>query len=207
MKTGTENKKKTMLAAVLGVIAIILVAWQVIPFFFGGNSAPSAIAPPIETNAANPAATSQPQANRANRNRTRATAKNAPVVNTLDPTIRLDLLASAEQQHYQGSGRNIFEAYVPPPPRRPESETSKNTPPPQPVNPGPPPPPPINLKFYGWASQQGQAKRIFLSQGDQIFIASEGDLVANRYKVVQIGNGFVKIEDILNNNVQQIPMT
>lgn len=205
MKTGTDNKKKTVLAAVLGVIAIILVAWQVIPFFSGGSAAPTAIAPPpVENNAANPSATQQrTAANRTNRNRGRATT--TPVVNTLDPTIRLDLLDSAAQQHYQGSGRNIFEAYVPPPPP-PPVDTTKITPPPI-VNPGPPPPPPINLKFYGWASKQGQAKKIFLSQGDQIFIASEGDLVANRYKVVQIGNGFVKIEDILNNNVQQIPMT
>jgi hypothetical protein len=204
MKIGTENKKKTILAAVLGVLAIILVAWQVIPFFFGGSSpAPAIPANPAQTAVATGTTTASPRptTNRANRNRGRTAA--VPLVNTLDPTIRIDLLENAGQQHYKGSGRNIFEAYVAPPP---SVNTAANTPLP-PVNPGPPPLPAINLKFYGWASKQGQAKRIFLSQGDQIFIASEGDLVANRYKVVQIGNGFVKIEDILNNNTQQIPMT
>jgi hypothetical protein len=73
--------------------------------------------------------------------------------------------------------------------------------------PPPPPPPPINLKFYGWASKPGEPKRIFLSQGDQIFIASEGQLVANRYKVLKINNGNVEIEDILNSNTQSIPMS
>ena len=203
MNIGTDNKKKTIIAAVLGVLAILLVAWQVIPFFFGGSS-PAPVTPvnPAQTTATATATPQRSTTNRANRNRGRTAP--LPIVNTLDPTIRLDLLENASQQHYKGSGRNIFEAYVPSPPT---VKTAVNTPPPPPVNPGPPPLPPINLKFYGWASKQGQAKKIFLSQGDQVFIASEGDLVANRYKVLQIGNGFVKIEDILNNNTQQIPMT
>lgn len=201
MKLGTDNKKKTIIAAVLGALAIILVIWQLVPFFSGGSAAPAPALANVPAAATTP---TRSNANRANRNRGRAAA--APVVNTLDPTIRLDLLQNAEQQHYKGSGRNIFEAYVPPPPRPPVQAV--NTPPPGPVvNPGPPPPPPINLKFYGWASKKGQPKRIFLSQGDQIFIASEGDLVANRYKVVHIGDGSVRIEDILNNNIQQIPMS
>jgi len=39
-----------------------------------------------------------------------------------------------------------------------------------------PPPPPINLKFFGFANKPGEAKKIFLSQGEDVFIAGEGDM-------------------------------
>jgi len=72
---------------------------------------------------------------------------------------------------------------------------------------GPPPPPPINLKFYGFASKPGEPKRIFLSQGEDVFIAREGDIIDRRYKVLHISPTQVEIEDVLNNNRQNIPLT
>jgi hypothetical protein len=77
----------------------------------------------------------------------------------------------------------------------------------QAVAPSPPPPPPINLKFFGFASKAGEAKRIFLSKGEDVFIAGEGDIVDRRYKVLQIGPTSVTIQDVLTNNTQQIPLT
>ena len=73
--------------------------------------------------------------------------------------------------------------------------------------PPPPPPPPINLKFYGYASRPGEPKKVFLSQGEDLFIASEGEIVNRRYKVVHIAPMAVEIEDVLNNNRQSIPLT
>ena len=73
--------------------------------------------------------------------------------------------------------------------------------------PPPPPPPPINLKFFGFASRPGEPKKIFLSQGEDIFIASEGDIVNRRYRVLHISPASVDIEDVLNNNKQSIPLT
>ena len=69
------------------------------------------------------------------------------------------------------------------------------------------PPPPINLKFFGFASKPGEAKRIFLSQGEDVFIAGEGDIVNRRYRVLHISPAAVDIEDVLNNNRQSIPLT
>jgi len=105
---------------------------------------------------------------------------------------------------YRGTGRNIFRAGedIPKPIASPVKEAQKdNLPPP------PPPPPPINLKFFGFASKPGEAKRIFLSKGEDVFIAGEGDIVDRRYKVVQIAPASVTIQDVLTNNTQQIPLT
>ena len=71
----------------------------------------------------------------------------------------------------------------------------------------PPPPPPINLKFFGFANKTGEPKRIFLSSGEDIFIASEGDIVNRRYRVLHISPAAVDIEDVLNSNRQSIPLT
>ena len=70
-----------------------------------------------------------------------------------------------------------------------------------------PPPPPINLVFYGFATPANGAKRIFLAQNEDVFIAKEGDIVDRRYKVVRISANSVEILDVLSNNRQSIPLT
>ncbi len=131
------------------------------------------------------------------------TGKN--VVLSLDPRLRLDLLKSSEQTEYRGAGRNIFraEAEIP----APIAPAVKPGPQPPPPNPGPPPPPPINLKFFGFASRPGEPQKVFLAQGEDVFIAGEGDIVARRYKVLKIGPASVEIEDMLSNHRQTIPLT
>ena len=79
--------------------------------------------------------------------------------------------------------------------------------PPQP--PQPQGPPPIPLKFYGFATQTGQAKRVFLAStnSDDVFVGSEGQVINRRYRIVKVSNTSVDDEDILNNNKQTIPLT
>lgn len=118
----------------------------------------------------------------------------------LDPTLRLNLLASVEGVQYKGSGRNIFRPQEEAPTPKPVAPVLKTPP-------VPPPPPPIDLKFYGFANKPGEARRIFLSQGDNIFIAAEGDIVNRRYRVVHIGVNSVEVEDVLDNRRQVLPLT
>ena len=130
----------------------------------------------------------------------RGRARGEAAAQSLDPTLRLNLLASVEGVQYKGSGRNIFRGQA-------------EAPIPQPLTPvipkpaGPPAPPPINLKFYGFASQPGESKKIFLSQGDDIFIASEGDIVNRRYHILHIGVNTVEVEDVLDKRRQVLPLT
>jgi hypothetical protein len=111
------------------------------------------------------------------------------------------MLKEIDSSVYKGSGRNIFKSQ-PEPPKIPEPIV------PPVITPAvtTPPIPPISLKFYGFASQPGEPKKVFLSQGDDIFIAGEGDIINRRYKVRRITATTVEIEDMLNNRIQAIPL-
>ena len=202
MNLGAENRKKTMAAAILGILAILFVGYRLISLFGDGSASPA-----VDASAANvPAATAQaPPRRSSTRRSTSSASKKAPPAPSLDPTLKLKLLASSESTKYTGNGRNIFRAEedIPKSVASPVKEQAKqdNLPPP------PPPPPPINLKFFGFASKPGEAKRIFLSKGEDVFIAGEGDIVDRRYKVLQIGPASVTIQDVLTNNTQTIPLT
>lgn len=186
MKIGAEDKKKLYVMVVLLAIGILLLVRSL--FFSGGS-------PSSTTASAN-----EPIAAAAARN---SRADKTPA-QTLDPTLRTDLLKNSEGAEYKGTGRNIFEAQAAPAPIE-HSQVIAKQPPPGPAV--PPPPPPIPLKFYGFANKPGQAKSIFLAEGEDIFIGHEGDIVNRRYKIVHIGANSVEIEDVMNNNRQSIPLT
>jgi hypothetical protein len=197
VKLGLENKKKNVWAAVLGVIAVLVVAYEVLPFFAGAPSEPATSA-----QAAGPAAM---------RVSTRQSGKAKKVkAENLDPTLRLDLLASAEQTKYEGSGRNIFVSQaepveIPKPGGPGVTDVKKEEPwhPPQ-----PPQAPPIPLKFFGFASRPGEAKKVFLEQGEDVWVAAEGEIVNRRYRVVRINSTSVEMQDVVNSGAPQtIPLT
>ena len=205
MKLGIENRNKLIFAVVLMVVAL-LVGGRFVLSLFEGSSSAAATAP---TTAAAPDTMDLPaaQANVKGKDKDRNSGKKAASGNSLDPTLRFDVLKISEETKYEGTGRNIFRAFVEIPtvlqsPRR-------DTPDPGPqLPPQPPPPPPIDLKFYGFAiSKPGEAKRVFLLQGEDVFIAKEGDIVDRRYKVVHITPNSVEILDVLSNNRQSIPLT
>ncbi len=193
MKLGTENKTKTIAAAVLGIFAIFML----VRAFTGGGetAAPPSSSEPVATKA--PATGTTP----AKRKQAADRAKAHPLLaDTLDPTLRFDLLKSSEDVTYKGSGRDIFHSQAPPP-EIPKIVTT----PLQAQRQAPTPPPPINLKLYGYVQRKGgEAKRIFLSSGEDIFVAKEGDIVNRRYKILKINNNSVDVEDVLTNNRQTL---
>jgi hypothetical protein len=63
------------------------------------------------------------------------------------------------------------------------------------------------LKFFGFASSPGEPTSVFLGNGDDVFVAREGEIVNRRYKVMKINPKSVEIEDVLSNNRQTIPLT
>jgi hypothetical protein len=202
MKLGAENRTTTMVAIALMVIAVFMIVrmWS-----GGGQPAAAANPTPVQPGAA---AAPAPARGRRIARAGRGAARNAPSGSavTLDPRLRLDLLKLSEDTEYKGAGRNIFraEAEIPKPIEPPiKAETPPTPPPPT----GPPPPPPINLKFVGFASGTGGPTKVFLTQGDDIFVASEGEIVNRRYKVLRINPNSVEIEDVLGNNRQTIPLT
>jgi hypothetical protein len=206
VQLGLENKKQTMWAAVLGVVAVVVLAYEVIPMFMGSSTQASSaeITAPV-------AAEHAPS---------RSGTKNGKKVRVenLDPTLRLDLLAASEQTQYEGTGRNIFVPQadvveIPKPIRTGAAGPGKNGE--DPLTGGPlyhlpanQPPPPIPLKFYGFATSTGEAKKIFLKSGEDVFVAGEGEIVDRRYKVIRITPTSVSIQDMVYSGPpQNIPLT
>jgi hypothetical protein len=128
----------------------------------------------------------------------------------LDPTLRMAAMLVTESLVYSGGGRNIFSASsVPvaiPKPIVPV-RTGKAPPPgPPPPPPGPPPPPPIDLTFFGTATGADGARRAFLLHGQDVFLASDGDVVQRKYKVITVSANSIVVEDMANNNRQTLPL-
>jgi len=125
----------------------------------------------------------------------------------VDPTLRLDRLEAARAVKYQGASRNIFEVYTPPPPPPPPRPP---TPPPSAANPPAavaPRQPDIPLKFYGVAQPAGSnIKQAFLTDGEEILIAKEGDVVAKYYKINRIGVTSMELEDTRTKKAQLLPL-
>jgi len=192
VKLGIENRKEVIALAALGVIALLMLGRE----FWPSPPAAEPVAAQPTSTAARPGV------------RRTASGKVAPVVEPrLDPTLDLQLLRQSEEIKYAGNGRNIFVAgSVPIEPPKKNGTTDAQAGGVRPL-PAIPPPPPITLKFFGFANRPGETKKVFLSQGEDIFIAAEGDIVNRRYRVLHISPTSVDLEDILNNNRQSLPLT
>jgi hypothetical protein len=198
LKTGSDDKKKVAIAVVLGIVVLFLVLRMV--FQMMGGSAPPPQSPP--TIAHGPASPAQTTAT----GQHEAVKVSAGPLARLDPTLHPEWMAAAESLKYTGTGRNIFSMSSTPVkiekpigPVRPGAQAAA-------VAQGPPAPPAIDLKFFGFESHTGGARKAFLLHGDDVFIASEGDVVDHRYKVVQIQPMSIQIQDIPYNDTQTLPL-
>lgn len=191
MKIGAEDKKKLIVMAVLLAIAIPLAIYS---FVSVSGSSASSVPEPAAPN---------PSASRPAQKKTGIAQQRD---RTLDPTLHTDLLAASQKIEYNGGKRNIFRMAEAAPVTIPSMNGGARPPAPPPI-PMDPPKPQIPLKYYGFSNRPGEAKKAFLQDGDNIFVAVEGEVVERRYKIVKITNSFVLVEDVLNNNQQNINMT
>jgi len=222
VKGGAENRKKTILLGGLGAFALCGVLYNLFAVFGGSSTPPPAVAPitnaPTPTRAGLGGATvnGTPDVNRPAPGGGGAipgvpAQKLASAASSLDPTLDQAAMLRTESLVYSGSGRNIFSAtYVAPaaaipkhvPPPRP-MPTPIHTPPPYQ---GPPPPPPIPLKYFGTAQRGHADRQAFLLSGDDVYLASTGDIVAKRYRIGVIQSSGVTVTDLGNNNTQVLPL-
>src|SRR5690242_19084982 len=231
MKLGAEKeKKKVVFLVVLTVAAAYLLYTNVFssdPGSGPGASPGSGTARPATSGARSSAATpaSGTPANSARTAASRRTSqdfrpvwkrKTAVDTSMIDPKLRLDLLAKVQAVELGQGERNLFQFGVAAAPALPKE--------PRPIIPktpeqirreqeaaiaaqGPPPPPPIPLKYYGYAAQRIDGhKRAFFLDGDDIFVAAEGDVVKRRYEVVRIGINSAVVEDTQLNSTQTLPL-
>jgi hypothetical protein len=227
VKSGAEPKKIALLAGLLVVAAAVLY-FNV--FAGDSNPAPKAVPAPVISDpvSTSPVATARPDRKRASKTNNTSEFKirqgvevgeEKPDPASIDPTLRLDLLAKLQKVEPPASMRNIFQYGVAPPPVAKPVELPKNPPKiainqPPPAPPGPPPPPPepkapaMTFKYYGYkVSKSDGRKQAFLLDGEDIIIAGENeDMKRGRYKVVRIGVNSITIEDTQFKSTQTLPL-
>ena len=122
---------------------------------------------------------------------------------SLDPTLHYAQLERTENARYEGSGRNIFRVDL-------LTNTNRITPAPAPT-PHPvevvqPQVPTSRLRFFGFALIFNSPRKVFLSEGDAIFIGSEGEVIDRRYRIGRIGSNSVEVEDLIDHSVHTLSL-
>lgn len=147
------------------------------------------------------------------RNPRRTGGKKEVPLQDIDPTIHLERLTQFDPGTPL-SARNMFSLDAPPAPQMTKGRSSSL--PGSRAGDGPhvasadnrplaPPPVVINLKFFGFKLDLSQKKRQgFFADGDEVYLAFEGELVANRYRVVHIGDSTAEIEEVNSKTRRQI---
>lgn len=226
---GAEPKKLAMLGGL--VVVLVVVYWINRP-----SSAPVASVAPVRTAApASPVGPRTVPNQPMPAQRSAGSGSNAQLiedfrpslkrkegvdVSRIDPTLKLDLLAKLQEKDVSGGSRNVFEFSQPPAPPPPKVKPIVPQVKPVDLATAPPPPPPagdvkppkappttIPLKFYGYAGTTRSGKRsAFFLDGEDIFVASETEVIRNRYKVVRIGVNSAVVEDTSNQNQQTLTL-
>ena len=224
---GTGNQKQLKILAVLGLVAMAIFAYN---FFAGSDAAPTAATPHSVSSSVPPlveGTRSDSTALTRRRGSSRADLRPMPWrlgppkagtrdTSRIDPTLRLDLLARLQSVDAAVAGRNLFQLGAAPVP-----VTAVKVPPkihPQPAEtavavvtapPTPPAPvaPPIDLKYYGFTTAKGEARRkAFLLDGEDIIMAFEGETVKRRYRVVKVNATSIVMEDTQFKSTQTLPL-
>jgi hypothetical protein len=219
MTVGAEPKKVAILAGIV-VFGIAL-------YFYNSSSDVAISVPtaptPVASSVAPAAASGRTQRSR----RVQNTAFQPRVIGSrpddkvdpasINPELRLDLLAKVQGIEPAEAGRNLFQFGQAPAPPKPVQPVPSNVPkipvntapPPSAVTKltpsGPPPPPPIDLKYYGYVvSKTDGQKQAFLLDGDNILMVSENQTVKQRYRIVKIALTTIEIEDLQAKNTQTL---
>jgi hypothetical protein len=132
-----------------------------------------------------------------------------PDLPSIDPTLRLDLLAKVQNVKLDGGQRNLFQfgtmvAVVQP--KGPEPIVKPIRPPmdyPRPYDTGPiivkrdPVAPPFTPKYYGLATKRIDGKKTaFFLDGEDILLATEGMTVKSRFKLIRIDADSVVVQHL-----------
>lgn len=202
MNLGTGDRKQTILAVALGTIAIGACFYIYEELFATAGATPPP--PPVTASTA-----TAPRASAGGASAPPARA----VATTLDPTLHMQAMLVSEQVTYSGVGRNIFSLQSAPPVTIPQPiQGARPLPVPAPVPcppncPPPPPPPPIDLKFFGVATSPGSgARQACLLHGEDVYLASAGDVVLRRYKVLSVDAKSIRVQDLQTNSTQTLPL-
>jgi hypothetical protein len=201
-----NQKQQYVLLGLLASALVVLVAFRVLPLFFGESApAPSAEVVTRPATPARPAARPAPKrpAGPLTVTEEHDLVARAAAAGQVEP-VHLDRLTGQAPEPTEGR-RNPFslQPLPPPPSPTPAAGTGSGMPgapvgpaPMVPTGPPPPPPlPPIALKFIGVVTGPNKVGRLAaLSDGKFVFYGREGELIEGRYRIVKIAEESMQIE-------------
>jgi hypothetical protein len=145
------------------------------------------------------------------------TADNPPITQSIrllsveNPQLHWSELDKARKAEYKGTGRNPFSAvpaasaplttgavaaaHAKPPfePSGPKISEAQLPPPPACVL-------PPNMKFFGYGTvPNNSSRRAFFSNGEDIFVVTEGEVLLNQYRIIKINNTTLEFEQVSSN--------
>jgi hypothetical protein len=123
--------------------------------------------------------------------------QNPKLLSVENPQLHIPAVDRARKAEYKSGGRNIFSRELPPPP---PPKVDKTHPEPTPPPPPPPPPPtvsPLPVKFFGYGTvPNGTIRLAFFTNGEDIYVVAEGELLLNRFRILRIGNANLEYEEV-----------
>jgi hypothetical protein len=129
-----------------------------------------------------------------------AATQNVPLLQVENPQLHLSAVDRTRKTEYKSAGRNIFSAVAPPPlvvkQDKTKPKTEKYGPFPEPTPP-PPPPPVLPVKFFGFGVvPNGTARLAFFTDGEEVYVVGEGEILLKRFRILRIGNACVEFEEV-----------
>lgn len=116
-----------------------------------------------------------------------------------NPSLHNDGVDRARKTEYKSGGRNIFSREIPHPPVPRPHVPGSNDPKPPNVPPTPviPTVAPLPVKFFGYGTvPNGTARVAFFSDGEEVYVVREGELLLKRFRILRIGNANLEYEEI-----------
>jgi len=116
--------------------------------------------------------------------------------------LHVHMLERIRKFEYAGTGRNIFSYTAPPPPVKPTQAVK--------IGPAlPPQPPPLEIpaKFFGYTSDpRAGFRRAFFTNGEDVFIVAEGEVLLRNFRLLRIGNNNAEVEEISSGRRQTLQL-
>jgi len=128
-----------------------------------------------------------------------AVTQNYRLLSVENPAPHKDRREAARKAEYKSNGRNIFSAIAPPPPSKDPGKVAIARGPigPQPDPIPPPPTIPPNVHFFGYGTvPNGTARRAFFTDGEDVYIVSEGEVLLNRLRILKVHNASLEFEEV-----------
>ena len=127
-----------------------------------------------------------------------AVTQNYRLLSVENPAPHTDRREAARSAVYKSNGRNPFSSIAPPPSQTPVQVVRKREPVGPQIEPPPPPPEiPANMHFFGYGTvPNGTSRRAFFTDGEDVFIVSEGEVFLNRFRILKVNNASLDFEEV-----------